>query len=127
MVALPYAPPDAGQEPLPAIVWPLLALGALLLFNLFFTKGFFSITMNNGHLYGSLIDVLNRGAPVMLLAMGMTLVIATGGIDISVGAVMAISARLPRVCSRGRTIPFAPASTFTIPPRPSSSSACWRR
>ena len=91
VAAFPYAPPDAGaKKPLPAIVWPLLALAALLLFNLFFTKGFFSVTMNNGHLYGSLIDVLNRGAPVMLLAMGMTLVIATGGIDISVGAVMAI-------------------------------------
>ena len=28
----------------------------------------------------------------MLLAIGMTLVIATGGVDLSVGAVMAISA-----------------------------------
>ncbi len=41
-------------------------------------------------LYGSLIDVLNRGAPVALLAIGMTLVIATKGIDLSVGAVIAI-------------------------------------
>lgn len=91
IAALLSAGPDGGsKKPLPAIVWPLLALAALLLFNLCFTKGFFSITMNNGHLYGSLIDVLNRGAPVMLLSMGMTLVIATGGIDISVGAVMAI-------------------------------------
>ena len=34
---------------------------------------------------------LNRAAPVALLAIGMTLVIATGGIDLSVGAVMAIA------------------------------------
>lgn len=52
--------------------------------------GFFEISIANGRLYGSPIDILNRGAPVALLAIGMTLVIATGGIDLSVGAVMAI-------------------------------------
>ena len=52
--------------------------------------GFFEISLANGRLYGSPIDIFNRGAPVALLAIGMTLVIATGGIDLSVGAVMAI-------------------------------------
>jgi simple sugar transport system permease protein len=42
-------------------------------------------------LFGSLVDIVNRGAPVMLLAIGMTLVYATGGIDLSVGSVLAIS------------------------------------
>ncbi len=42
-------------------------------------------------MFGSPIDILNRAAPVALLAIGMTLVIATGGIDLSVGAVMAIA------------------------------------
>ena len=42
--------------------------------------------MQDGHLYGSLIDILRFGAPLMLVALGMTLVIATGGIDLSVGA-----------------------------------------
>jgi galactofuranose transport system permease protein len=51
---------------------------------------FLNLTFQNGRLYGSLIDVLNRGAPVALLSIGMTLVIATKGIDLSVGAVMAI-------------------------------------
>jgi galactofuranose transport system permease protein len=71
--------------------WPLIALGVALLFNLAFTRNFFHIEIKDGHLYGSLIDVVNRGAPVMLLALGMTLVIATGGVDLSVGAVMAIT------------------------------------
>ena len=71
--------------------WPLLALALVLLFNLAFTPGFFRIEIKNGHLYGSLIDVVNRGAPVVLLSLGMTLVIATGGVDLSVGAVMAIA------------------------------------
>ena len=43
------------------------------------------------YLYGTPIDILNQGSKVMVLAIGMTLVIATGGIDISVGAVMAIA------------------------------------
>lgn len=51
---------------------------------------FLDLTFQNGRLYGSLIDILNRGAPVALLSIGMTLVIATKGIDLSVGAVMAI-------------------------------------
>ncbi|STP22564.1 ABC transporter permease [Escherichia coli] len=39
----------------------------------------------------ALSTFFNRAAPVALLAIGMTLVIATGGIDLSVGAVMAIA------------------------------------
>ena len=45
----------------------------------------------DGHLYGSLVDIVNRAAPLAIVALGMTLVIATRGIDISVGAVVAIS------------------------------------
>nr|WP_024311849.1 ABC transporter permease [Sinorhizobium medicae] len=52
--------------------------------------GFLNLQIQNGRLYGSLIDILNRGAPVVLLTIGMTVVIATKGIDLSVGAVMAI-------------------------------------
>ena len=74
------------------IFWTVGALGLLLLFNQFFTPGFFHIQLLDGHLYGSRIDVLNQGAKVMLLSLGMVLVIATGGVDLSVGAVMAISA-----------------------------------
>jgi galactofuranose transport system permease protein len=74
------------------IFWPLVALGALLLFNLFFTPHFFRVEVKGGHLFGNLIDILKNGAPIMLLAIGLTLVIATHGIDISVGSVVAISA-----------------------------------
>jgi ribose/xylose/arabinose/galactoside ABC-type transport system permease subunit len=74
------------------ILWPLVALGFLLLFNLFFTPHFFRIEMKNGHLFGNLIDIIKNAAPIMLLAIGLTLVIATHGIDISVGSVVAISA-----------------------------------
>jgi galactofuranose transport system permease protein len=73
------------------LVWPLTGLGAILLFNLFFSPGFFTVEVRDGRLYGSLIDIVNRGTPVMLLALGMTLVIATAGVDLSVGAIMAIA------------------------------------
>lgn len=71
--------------------WPLLGLGLLLAFNHAFTPGFFDVEWRDGHLYGSRIDILNQGAKVMLLALGMTLVIATAGVDLSVGAIMAIA------------------------------------
>lgn len=54
---------------------------------------FFNITIQNGTLYGRIIDVLNRGSEVAILAIGMTLVVAaSAGTDISVGAVMAVVA-----------------------------------
>ncbi|MGA2612518.1 MAG: ABC transporter permease [Spirochaetia bacterium] len=74
------------------IAWALIALAALLIFNLFFTPHFLHIEIREGHLYGNLIDILKNGAPIMLLAIGMTLVIATHGIDISVGSLVAVSA-----------------------------------
>ncbi|WP_349434335.1 ABC transporter permease [Pararhizobium sp. A13] len=68
----------------------LIALTVILVLIWLVFPGFFSMEIQNGRLYGSLIDILNRGAPVALLAVGMTVVIATKGIDLSVGAVMAI-------------------------------------
>ncbi|MGI5274528.1 ABC transporter permease [Nonomuraea sp. CA-218870] len=76
------------------LLWPILILAVLLLVNVIFTPGFFSIQLREGHLYGSLIDILRFGAPLILVSLGMTLVIATGGIDLSVGSVVAIGAAL---------------------------------
>ncbi|MDX1870809.1 ABC transporter permease [Mycolicibacterium sp. 120266] len=73
------------------LFWPLLALVALLAVNTALSPGFLSIRIQNGHLYGSLIDILRNGAPILLVALGMTLVIASRGIDLSVGAVVAIA------------------------------------
>ena len=68
----------------------LLALVAVLLINWLLFPNFFRITWQDGRLFGSLIDVINRGAPVAILAIGMTGVIATKGVDLSVGAIMAV-------------------------------------
>ena len=74
------------------LFFPFVAFALILLFDLVFVPGFFAIQTREGNLYGSLIDVLRNGSTVALLAIGMTLVIATGGVDLSVGAVMAIAA-----------------------------------
>ncbi|MGW0805076.1 ABC transporter permease [Nonomuraea sp. NPDC002799] len=76
------------------LLWPAAVLVLLLALNVFFTPSFFSIQVRDGHLYGSLIDILRFGAPLILVSLGMTLVIATGGIDLSVGSVVAISGAL---------------------------------
>ncbi|MCB5168536.1 ABC transporter permease [Streptomyces bambusae] len=76
------------------LLWPALALLALLLGNLAFHHDFFAVRVRDGHLYGSLIDILQFGAPLILVALGMTLVIATRGIDLSVGSTVAIAGAL---------------------------------
>lgn len=68
----------------------IMALAGVLVINWLLFPDFFNITWQDGRLFGSLIDVLNRGAPVALLAIGMTGVIATRGVDLSVGAIMAV-------------------------------------
>jgi ribose/xylose/arabinose/galactoside ABC-type transport system permease subunit len=74
-----------------ALIWPVLTLVLLVALNLGFHPGFLGIRMLNGHMFGAPIDILNRAAPLTLVSLGMTLVIATRGIDISVGAVVAIA------------------------------------
>ena len=73
------------------LFWPAAALVALVTVNAIARPTFLKITMQDGELYGALIDILRNSAPLMLVALGMTIVIATRGIDLSVGAVMAVS------------------------------------
>ncbi|MFR3031583.1 MAG: ABC transporter permease [Blautia sp.] len=69
---------------------PIMCLIVVLLVNVIKTPSFFQISMNNGVLYGYIIDVINRASELVILAVGMTLVTAaSGGQDISVGASMA--------------------------------------
>jgi len=73
------------------IFWPSVALLALIAINTIARPRFILITVRDGELYGALIDILRNSAPLMLVALGMTIVIATRGIDLSVGAIMAVS------------------------------------
>lgn len=76
------------------LFWPLVLLVLLVAVNVIAFPGFLRIEIKDGHLFGSLIDILRNGAPTLIVAVGMTLVIATRGIDLSVGAVGAICGAL---------------------------------
>lgn len=71
--------------------WGAMAIILLLAMNLVKDPNYLSITYSEstGRLVGNLIDILRWGSPIMLIAVGMVLVIATRGIDLSVGSSMA--------------------------------------
>ncbi len=64
----------------------VVALLALLVFNAAFTPNFLQLQ--------TLFVNISQVATIAIVAVGMTLVIATGGIDLSVGAVMALAGAL---------------------------------
>jgi simple sugar transport system permease protein len=82
----------ALRATLVGVRWPLLALAALLVLGALFAPGFIGVELRDGRLFGTPIDILNHGSKVAIVALGMTLVIATGGVDLSVGAIVALSA-----------------------------------
>ena len=64
----------------------VIVLLAMLVFNLLFTQHFWSLQTFNVN--------LTQVVTIVIVGIGMTLVVATGGIDLSVGASMAISGAL---------------------------------
>ncbi|HTO61373.1 MAG TPA: ABC transporter permease [Bradyrhizobium sp.] len=90
----------------------ILALIAILVIDRLVSPQFFDLRLQDGRLFGSLVDVLNRGAPVALLSLGMVLVIATRGIDLSVGAVMAISGAIAASLADSYPWPVAVAAAL---------------
>lgn len=60
-----------------------ILLVVILILNAFITPNFFSM--------GTVRNVIIQSCTIILTGMGMTMVISTGGIDISVGAVMALA------------------------------------
>ncbi|HAM71056.1 MAG TPA: sugar ABC transporter permease [Verrucomicrobiales bacterium] len=106
---LPRQPRLRAWFPGGSLLWPLAGLGALLLFNLVFATGFFRLELRDGHVYGTLVDILNQGSKAMLLSIGMTLVIASGGVDLSVGSLMAISGAVAATAVAKGTVPFGAA------------------
>ena len=81
----------------------------LLLIDVVAIPNFFALRIQDGHLYGILIDILKNGTPTALIALGMTLVIATRGIDLSVGATVAIAGSVACTWIAGAPDPHRPA------------------
>ena len=81
--SLPQSTPPQRRFRWPKGMPQLVALLLVLLVDSLVAPHFYQVILQDGRLFGSPIDILNRAAPVALLAIGMTLVIATGGIDLS--------------------------------------------
>ncbi|HLU28699.1 MAG TPA: ABC transporter permease, partial [Glycomyces sp.] len=91
--ALDAAGEGKANAYLKRLMWPLIVLAALLIVNIVVTGfGFIVPEVHDGRLGGAFVNILRRSAPLLLISLGMTLVIATKGIDLSVGAVYAIGA-----------------------------------
>jgi ribose/xylose/arabinose/galactoside ABC-type transport system permease subunit len=95
------------------LFWPIAALVVLIIINTVARPSFVSVTVQNGQLYGSLIDILRNSAPLMLVSLGMTIVIATRGIDLSVGAIMAVSGAVALTVIAGSSDPDGIPTVFT--------------
>lgn len=101
-------------------IWPLAALALILFVDSLISDNFFGIRIVNdplygGHFYGNIVDILKNAAPVLLLATGMSLVIATRGIDLSVGAIMAICGATAAVLvGKGDLPPALPVTVIIL-------------
>jgi galactofuranose transport system permease protein len=83
------------------------ALVLLLLFNLAFTSNFMTV--------GNVRTQLIQASPVIVVALGMALVIGTEGVDLSVGAVMALAAAvLPLYLGYGVVVAIAVALVVAV-------------
>src|ERR1700738_1195726 len=84
----------------------ILAFLTILMADRVVSPQFFAIRLQDSRLFGSFVDGFNRGARVALLSLGMVLVIATRGIDLSVGAVMAIAGAIAASLADSHGLPL---------------------
>lgn len=82
---------------------PIASLGILLLYNLIFVPDFFSVSIVNGQIHGRIIDILNRASSLIIISVGLTFVVATRGIDLSIGSVIAITGAVSAYLVGGTT------------------------
>ncbi|WP_438394683.1 ABC transporter permease [Caballeronia sp. DA-9] len=85
----------------------IAVLLAMVVFNLLFTQHFWSLQTFNVN--------LTQVVTIVIVGIGMTLVVATGGIDLSVGASMAIAGSLAPMIFMNVAGPFGIALAFVLP------------
>lgn len=105
--------PTARRRPVLSGAWlrhnaGLIALAILLVFNIAVTPNFLELQ--------TLFVNISQVATIAIVAIGMTVVIATGGIDLSVGAVMALAGRTGPADLRVQLRPL-PTRCWVSPPR----------
>ena len=100
------------------LTWAVVAELLILIVAGILEPGFFHIEYNQttGMLYGSIIDIINRSAEITIIAMGMTMVIALGGTDISVGALVAVAGAFALKMLRWDVTLYPTPGDFTVTP-----------
>ena len=100
------------------VTWAVIAEALILLVCFIMRPDFFSISYqpSTGMLYGSLIDIVNRSAEITIISMGMTLVIALGGTDLSVGALVAVSGAIALKFLRWDVLTYTTPGDYTVYP-----------
>jgi len=100
------------------LFWAVVAETLILLVSVILRPDFLKIEFNQvtGMLYGVPIDILNRSAEIVIIAMGMTLVIALGGTDLSVGALVAVSGAMALKFLRWDVLLYPTPGDYTIMP-----------
>ena len=100
------------------IFWAVVAELLILLVCLLKRPDFFKISYQpaTGMLYGSLIDIINRSAEITIIALGMTLVIALGGTDLSVGAMVAVAGAIALKFMRWDVLVYNTPGDYTVKP-----------
>ncbi len=117
--------PDAHRKHLSTCLWPALGILLLIALNaafdlaredgsLFGPGSFLHISLASGSPSGPLIDILNHSSRTIILALGMTLVIAVRGVDLSVGSVMAIAGATAAVLITDGYSPLAALSAALL-------------
>ena len=100
------------------LAWAVVAELLILLVAGIIRPDFFRIEYNveTGMLYGSLVDIVNRSAEITIIAMGMTMVIALGGTDISVGALVAVAGAFALKLLRWDVTLYPTPGDYTVKP-----------
>ena len=100
------------------LFWAVVAEALILLVGTILRADFLRIEYNQvtGMLYGTPIDILNRSAEITIIAMGMTLVIALGGTDLSVGALVAVSGAIALKFLRWDVTIYNTPGDYTVMP-----------
>jgi simple sugar transport system permease protein len=100
------------------LFWAVVAEILILAVGFAMRRDFLKVEYNQvtGMLYGTPIDIISRSAEIMIIAMGMTLVIALGGTDLSVGALVALSGALALKFLRWDVLVYTTPGDYTIMP-----------
>jgi simple sugar transport system permease protein len=92
-----------------------VAVALLVVLDLFMIPDFHGVAWVDGAWRGLPIDIMEHGARLCLVAIGAALVVATGGVDLGIGTVMALSGALAaRLSAEGYGFPAVVSAAIGV-------------